>query len=205
MVGDLQQPNDWLLLSMCVARMGELHPVYRSRLGYARRDLETAMRAGRISLRGRSTEALGDPPVPITFPITNNHRLDLIHNSLSQRKLGLLDGATLFRDVEVEWTGVARYLRALAAESWIGTEGYAAPRADAKHRPFTKTNASVTAADYIAEQQKANRRATLKGCEEFAREAGYRGDRELLRDAFRQKQRVAGIPVRRGRPKNSPS
>jgi hypothetical protein len=153
MVADLQEPHDWLLLSTCIARMSELHPVYRLRLGFARRDLEAAIQAGRTNLRGRSTEALGDPPVPITFPITNNHRLDLIHNSLSEPKRGLLDGETLFRDVEVEWMGVAKYLRALATESWpIGTEDYTAPTVDARPRPVTKKNASVIAADYIGEQ-----------------------------------------------------
>jgi hypothetical protein len=38
-----EEPEEWLLLSRCVARMGELHPVYRSYPGYARRDLEAAI------------------------------------------------------------------------------------------------------------------------------------------------------------------
>ena len=43
MVTDPPQPNDWILLSTCVARMGELHSVYREYPGYARRDLEAAI------------------------------------------------------------------------------------------------------------------------------------------------------------------
>jgi hypothetical protein len=113
MVADLQETDDWILLSTCVARMSELHPVYRSYPGHARDNLATAIRAGRISLRGRSTKALSDPPVSITFPINNNHRLDLVHNSLSVRKRGSPDGETLFREVEVEWTAAENYLRKL--------------------------------------------------------------------------------------------
>ena len=116
MVTDPPQPNDWILLSTCVARMGELHSVYREYPGYARRDLEAAIWAGRAVLRGRGPGQADHPPGTIETPITALHRLDTIHNVLSERRPGLLGDSVLFRDVEIEWNAIKEYLRTAAAE-----------------------------------------------------------------------------------------
>jgi hypothetical protein len=104
--------DEWILLSTAVARMSELNAKYRTYLGEARRDLETAIRAGRISLRGRLAWALDDPPQRMIQPITSRHRLDLIHDTLSERRPGPVGDAILLREVQLEWTGAAKYLRA---------------------------------------------------------------------------------------------
>jgi hypothetical protein len=131
MVPDGEGGDEWILLSTAIARMSELHPAYRSHPGYARRDLENAIRADRAILRGRSTGALDDPPVVITWPVTSRQELDLFHNTLSERRPGPLGGVTLFRDAQIEWTGIARYLRAFAVESRKTAEVWAAPQSDA--------------------------------------------------------------------------
>jgi hypothetical protein len=109
--------SEFILLSTAVARMGELHPVYRSRPGYARRDLESAIRAGRSHLSGRPNQAPDGPWISITEPITSRHKLDLHHNALS-RQSGPHSYETLFRDVQIEWTAVASHLRAFALNAW---------------------------------------------------------------------------------------
>jgi len=105
---------EWLLLSTAVARMSELAPVYRSYPGIARRDLETAIRAGRAVIRGRPTgTSVNSQAVIISEHVTSAHRLDLIHDTLIERGHPL--DVTLFRQVEVEWIGIARYFRTFAA------------------------------------------------------------------------------------------
>jgi hypothetical protein len=101
---------EWVLLSTAVARMSELHPVYRRLVGLARRDLENMIRADRANLRGQRGR---DPPEPITEPISHRHQLDLFHNTLGERRPGPrpFGDEVLFRGVEVEWIGAARYLR----------------------------------------------------------------------------------------------
>ena len=47
MAGHTKLEGEWLLLSVAVARMGELSPIYRTFPGYACRDLEIAIRARR--------------------------------------------------------------------------------------------------------------------------------------------------------------
>jgi hypothetical protein len=127
--------EDWVPLSTCVARMRELHPVYSSHVGYARRDLEAAIRAGRAVLRGRGTEGIGAIIVPITEPITTRHKLDLHHNALGRRtRPGPLGNETIFRDVEIDWTSAASYLRAFAIEGW---------GAHAINEPLEQTDNSV--------------------------------------------------------------
>jgi hypothetical protein len=107
--------EEWILLSTAVARMSELAPIYGSYPGLARRDLETAIRAGRAVIRGWSTgTSANSPAVIIREPVGSRHRLDLIHDSLSERSRGPHD-VTLFRQVEVEWIRIATYLRIFAA------------------------------------------------------------------------------------------
>jgi len=118
MAVSLEGGGEWLLLSTAVARMSELHPGYRSFPGYARGDLECAIQASRVLIRGCSPGALNHPPELIAEPITNSHRLNLIHNTLSERGRGSMGYNTLFRDVEVEWTGAERYLHKFALARW---------------------------------------------------------------------------------------
>jgi len=104
--------DEWLLLSATVARMSELHPVYCSYPGYARRDLETAIRAERARIRGLS----GEGDVVTIGRLTGNHRLDLIQNTLTERRPGPMGDRILFWNVEIEWTGISSYLRAFAVK-----------------------------------------------------------------------------------------
>jgi hypothetical protein len=109
--------NDWIPLSMAVARMGELHPIYRRYPGWARRDLDNTIRAGRALLRGRPPDAADRaPPTIISGPISGRHKLDLHHNVLTLRtRPGPLGMETITRDVHIEWTSVEGYLRKSAA------------------------------------------------------------------------------------------
>ena len=105
--------DEWLLLDTAVARMSELHPTYRRLMGLARRDLENMIQARRAKLRGRKPDAPHDPPQAIS-EISNRHRLDLFHNAVYERRPGTRPWGgdeVLFRDVEIEWTRAARYLR----------------------------------------------------------------------------------------------
>jgi hypothetical protein len=119
MVTDRPLPNDWILLHTCIARMGELHAFYRSFRGYAERDLEAAVRAGRAALRGCRPGRADHPPETIGAPITARHRLDMVHNALGERRPGPSDHSVLlFRDVEIEWNAIKEYLQAGAAKCW---------------------------------------------------------------------------------------
>ena len=117
--------EEWLLLSTAVARMSELHPFYRRLIGLARRDLENVIQARRAKLRGCSPDAPDDPPEPI-YETSNRHRLDLFHNTLGERRPAPrpMDYQILFRNVEIEWSGAARYLRthAVPALSTVATD-----------------------------------------------------------------------------------
>jgi hypothetical protein len=117
MAPHLESGSDWILLSTAVARMSELHSVYRSHTGYALRDLETAIRAGRAVLRGSWTGAPDQPLVPVTEPLAA--KLDLHHNTLSRRtRPGPLGYETVFRNVQIEWIGLAQCIRANALALW---------------------------------------------------------------------------------------
>ena len=111
------QGTEWIRLSTAVARMCEVASAYRTYVGRARGDLETAIRAGRVRIRGCSVESLEGPPMEIGGPITSQHELDLVRDGLSERRPGPLGASlgpmSLFRNVEVEWTGAASYLRSV--------------------------------------------------------------------------------------------
>jgi hypothetical protein len=194
--------DDWVLLTTCVARMGELHPIYRSYPGYARRDLEAAIRAGRTCLRGHRPGQAVDPPTTIEMPITPRHKLDLFHNRLSERTRHHF-GGLLFRDVEIEWSGIAEYLRARAMECWPTELSGKRP---SSRRPdcSTKPNAREFADNYIRREKSAGRRATQTDLEGHAKANKFKGSRDDLRRAFSQLQHEAGGEVKRGRPKKSP-
>jgi hypothetical protein len=112
--------------------MRELHPVYRSYPGYAREDLESAIRAGRARLRGLPTVREGD--VMTIGPVTANHRLDLIQNRLIERRPRPMGWQTSFWDVEIEWTGISNYLLAFAVKRWSKVK---AADADTKKKRVT--------------------------------------------------------------------
>ena len=192
-------------LSACVARMSELHPVYRTRLGFARRDLENAIQAGRTVLRGRRPGRADHPPDVIDWPITARYRLDLTHDSLSERKPGPSGDIVQFWGVEIEWNKIKEYLQARAAECWPIDDHVKPPSPNARSRPLTKKHAREFAKDYIEKEKSAGRQPKLSGLEAAAKGAGLRGGREDLRKAFREIQNDAGIQVGRGRPKKSPS
>ena len=194
--------DDWVLLTTCVARMGELHPIYRSYLGYARRDLEAAIRAGRTRLRGHRPGQPNGLPIAIEIQITSRHRLDLSHNRLSERPRHHF-GGLLFRDVEIEWSGIAEYLRARAAECWpteLSGKRPSSRRPDCSIKP----NVREFADNYIRREKSAGRRPTQKGLEGHAKANKFKGGRDDLRRAFSQLQHEAGGEVNRGRPKKSP-
>ena len=118
-----EEPEEWLLLFGCVARMGELHPVYP---GYARRDLEAAILAGRAVLRGRKPGTTRSEV--IDWPVTASHRLNLIRNTLAERRPGPFGDNILFRDVESAWNKIHDYLRAFAAQCWPGDDESVEPQ-----------------------------------------------------------------------------
>jgi hypothetical protein len=101
--------------------MSEIDPAYRTYRGLARRDLETAIRAGRVRIRGCPVGPPESMPEEIKGPITPDYELDLIHDSLKERRAGPLQTSlgsmTLFRSIEIEWTGAASYLRSLLEAS----------------------------------------------------------------------------------------
>ena len=206
MIADLQEPADWLLFSTCVARMCELHPVYRFYPGYARRDLESAIQAGRTLLRGRRPGREDQPPHLIDGRITARHRLDLIHNSLSERRPGPSDAnVLLFHDVEIEWNTIKEYLRARAAECWpIDRGDDKSPSAQARRQHLTDKRATQFAKNYIEREKNAGRPPTLLGLEAAAKNDGFSGGRGYLRKAFHRIQNEAGIAIRPGRIKKSP-
>lgn len=105
--------DDWVPLSTAVARMGELGPIYRTHRSPARSHLENAIRANRIELRGHRVGARSGPPVAIG-PVSFRHEVNLFHDTLSLRRPGPSGPELLFRDVELEWIGAARYLRAIS-------------------------------------------------------------------------------------------
>jgi hypothetical protein len=139
MTPDIENGVEWIPLSMAVARMSELHPVYRSHPGYARRDLESAIRAGRARLRGRRFRVPDSPPVPITESLSERYQLDLHHNAFSRRIPGPLSRETLFWEVEIEWTSIASSLRAFALELWGGQRPWQQPSTALQTRPPKST------------------------------------------------------------------
>jgi hypothetical protein len=178
--------------------MSELSPSYRFYPGRARGDLEIAIRAGRVILRGRGHPDTG--PEVFDEPITARHRIDLIHDTLSERRPGPSDSSVLLlRDVEIEWHRTKVYLQAHAAERWPidAHDDKAVPTPSTKGR----RKRIQLIKDYVEQEQKAGRRPTQQGLEIFARDNGYRGNREEIRSDFKRFQEAAGTPVRRGRPK----
>jgi len=99
------------LLSTAVVRMAELSPTYRSYSGLAHRDLEKAIRADRVELRGHAIGARAGSPVTIPRPLSPRYEVNLHHNTVLLKRPGPSGAELLFRDVEIEWTGAAEYLR----------------------------------------------------------------------------------------------
>ena len=155
-----EEPEEWLLLSGCVARMGELHPVYRSRPGYARRDLEAAILAGRAVLRGRKPGTTRSEV--IDWPITTSHRLDIIRNTLAERRPGPFGDNILFHDVEIAWNKIHDYLRAFAAQCWPSDDETVEPLRPNSNVPSVgPKRARMLAKEYIERENRlrANSRA----------------------------------------------
>jgi hypothetical protein len=109
------------------------------------------------------------------------------------------------------------------AEGWIAKENEwealrnPAPPEQQQAKPATGSAASQQvrrigteqvakdiAADYIKGEKEAKRQPTQRGCEQAATNAGFRGGRKLLRNAYNGLMRSAGDKVERGHPKNSP-
>ena len=197
-----EEPEEWLLLSGCVAR--ELHPVYRSRPGYARRDLEAAILAGRAVLRGRKPGTTRSEV--IDWPITTSHRLDIIRNTLAERRPGPFGDNILFHDVEIAWNKIHDYLRAYAAQCWPSDDETVEPLRPNSNVPSVGPKRARTLAKvYIERESRAGRHPTISGLEKWVHDAGYRGGRDNLRAEFHRLQNAAGTPVRRGRVKKSPA
>jgi hypothetical protein len=140
MAGHTKLEGEWLLLSTAVARIGELSPIYRTFPGYACRDLEIAIRARRVPIRGRSTSSSSYTirPAIIDWPVDSSHRLDLVHDTLSQRARH--DDVTLFLSVEVKWTKkLSAYLRTIAADLLQGTTAVRAPTGTGHRGPVPGT------------------------------------------------------------------
>jgi hypothetical protein len=194
--------DDWLLLFTCVERMAELHPIYRSYPGFARRDLESAIRAGRCRLRGRRPGQSDDLPTAIAMRITFRHRLDLSHNTLTERSHHF--GSLLFRDVEIEWNSVVEYLRARAAESWPTELSSRKQKPQSRPRSLSENKIRELVDRYFRREKDAGR-PTQKGFLEFVQREGVKLERQRARDVFNDKQREAGHAVAPGRPKKSPS
>jgi hypothetical protein len=141
MVTDFPQPNDWILLSACVARMGELHRVYRFYPGYAQRDLEAVIRGGRAALRGRRPGQADHTPETIGTPITSRHRIDPIYNALSERSAGPFGDNVLFRDVETDWNKIKGDLREFAIKCWPTDEALALGAKSKQRKQLTRERA----------------------------------------------------------------
>jgi hypothetical protein len=109
--------GDWILLSTAVVRMAELSPAYRLRPGLAHRDLEYAIRADRVELRGHPIGARAGPPVAVPRPISPGYEVNLHHNTILLRRPGHSGAELLFRDVEIEWTSARKYLGTILAAS----------------------------------------------------------------------------------------
>lgn len=118
MASALNGEGEWILLSEAVARMAEISPVYRSYPGRARDELERAIKARRVPLRGRPPGFRDEAPRLISMPITPAHELKWDRNSLVERERRRGHGATLiFEDVELNWPPTAEYLRSLTPEA----------------------------------------------------------------------------------------
>jgi hypothetical protein len=109
--------GEWILLSTAVVRMAELSPIYRSYPGLARRDLEKAILADRVELRGYPIGARAGSPVAVPRPLSPRHEVNLHHNTILLRRPGPSGAGLLFRDVEIEWAEAAKYLRRFVPES----------------------------------------------------------------------------------------
>jgi hypothetical protein len=107
---DLESGGEWILLSTAIARMSELHPAYASHPGYARRDLERTIQAGRADLRGCRLGAPDNSPSAISTPITGRRRLIPDRNTIVLRRPGNPSGETLYHSVQIEWPSFARYV-----------------------------------------------------------------------------------------------
>jgi hypothetical protein len=115
---DPESGGEWILLSMAIARMSELHPGYASYPGYARRDLERTIQAGRADLRGCWLGAPDSSPSTISTPITGRWRLNSDRNTIVERRPGNPSGETLYHSVQIEWTSFAQYIRD-HAPAWL--------------------------------------------------------------------------------------
>jgi hypothetical protein len=130
----IDQEGEWVLLSVAVARMAELHPSYATYTGCARRDLDRAIQAGRVNLRGCWSGTPNSPPTSIDAPIAD--RLDPLRNVMIIRRPS---GDIIYRNVQVEWTHFAQYILDHATSWFIqfrndrfGTLSHSAASADSK-------------------------------------------------------------------------
>jgi hypothetical protein len=121
--------------------MTELSPTYRSYPGLARRDLENAIRADRIKLRGDPIGARSDHPIATAGPISPRHEINLIHDTLSLRRPGPSESELLFRNVKIDWTSASKYLGTVLAAS---TSTPTVPPSEVKTAPANSSG--VTAA-----------------------------------------------------------
>jgi hypothetical protein len=133
--------GDWILLSTAVVRMAELSPAYRLRPGLAHRDLEYAIRADRVELRGNPIGARPGSPVAVPRPISPRYEVNLHHNTILLRRPGPSGAELLFRDVEIEWTSASKYLGTILAAS---ASTPTAPPSEVKTAPANSSG--VTAA-----------------------------------------------------------
>lgn len=123
--------------------MAELHPKYRTYVGYARRDLASAINAGRATLRASLKASRDSPPALIAVPLDSRHRLDLTRNTLCERRPGPMGDRVTHRHVEIEWTAVSEYLRAFTV---AGTANEIARRMAGSHPGGPGPNAQRDAA-----------------------------------------------------------
>jgi hypothetical protein len=118
MAPDLESGGEWILLSAAIARMSELHPAYADHPGYAHRDLERTIQAGRADLRGCRLGAPDSSPSTVSTP-TGRRRLNPHRNTIVLRRPGNPSGETLYHSVQIEWTSFARYVGDHAT-LWLG-------------------------------------------------------------------------------------
>ena len=75
------------------------------------------------------------------------------------------------------------------------------PRLDQELRRTAKHFSEKTAATFVADYFRNNTDPTIQGCEEAARNAGYTGYRDFIRDAYHVQNSQREVPVKQGRKK----
>jgi hypothetical protein len=71
-------------------------------------------------------------------------------------------------------------------------------------RFFNQRNAAQFAEEYVAQAKEAGHGPTLEGCRRAAQQAGYKGGRRLLDQAYREQMAKAGYNVGPGRRRKNP-